>query len=234
VTACGPEVSSVGNFVERPHLGIQIANSRGVPGTLGCVAHTLHDRQPVLLSTWHVLFGGGAQRGDAVWLVGEAGGERVFSTLGRTLYGKIGIVHFGGEDFYVDCAVGSCTGPAPALTERFRLRTSLTPFVAGHDVARLGSLVTKTGAATGTTSGIIVDVNYSNTVCAGGPLTATPKQLLVRPTNGHPVFSAEGDSGALILDESNRAVGLLWGTNTRGEGVACAVAPVLYAMNIAL
>jgi hypothetical protein len=108
------------------------------------------------------------------------------------------------------------------------------PFVAGHDKARLGSMVTKTGAATGTTSGTIVDINYSKFVSHEGILTATPRQLLVRPTDGHPVFCAEGDSGALILDELNHAVGLLWGANTSGEGVACPIAPVLDAMNVAL
>jgi hypothetical protein len=232
--AQGTKMSSVGNKVARPQCGARIANARGVPGTLGCVARTRHDGQPVLLSTGHVLFGNGARKGDAIWSITETDGQQTFQALGQTLYGKIGSLHFREEEFYIDCAVGSCTSLAPVFAERSSPETTAVPFVTGHDAARVGSHVRKTGAATGITSGIIVDINYSTLADAGGSRNVAMKQILVRPTNGHAVFSAEGDSGALILDESNRAVGLLWGTNTRGEGVACAIEPVLYALNIVL
>lgn len=231
----GTELLSAVNQMTRPSLCVHIANARGVPGTLGCVAHTRHDRQPVLLSTWHVLFGNGARQGDAIWSISEADEQQTFHALGQTLYGQLGAVRFGGGDFYIDCAVGSCASLAPAIAERsLPVTTATMPVVTGHDAARVGSHVTKTGAATGITSGIITDISYSTVVDAGGSRSIAPKQILVRATGGHAVFSAEGDSGALILDESNRAVGLLWGTNTRGEGVACAIEPVLYAMNIVL
>lgn len=228
-------MSSVGNKATWPQRGARIANAKGVPGTLGCVARTRHDNQPVVLSTWHVLYGNGARKGDVIWSVTEADGQQTFHTLGQTLYGKIGSVRFSVEEFYIDCAVGSCASLAPGFAGRSLPGTAATmPSVAGHDTASVGSRVTKTGAATGITSGIIADINYSTLADAGGALHVAPKQILVRPTDGHAVFNAEGDSGALILDESNRAVGLLWGTNTRGEGVACAIEPVLYALNIVL
>jgi hypothetical protein len=100
----------------------------------------------------------------------------------------------------------------------------------GHDIARIGDRVTKTGAATGTTTGIIIDVNYSEPV---GQVEYGQGQILIKPVDELP-FAAEGDSGSLVVADSNKAVGLLWGTNTRGEGVACPIAPVLYAMNITL
>lgn len=201
----------------KPGSGARITSSTGVPGTLGCLAHTLHDNQPVLLSTWHVLFGNGAREGDAVWLVNESNGERTYSPLGHSLYGKLGRVRFGDEDHYIDCAVSSCLfAPGdPCLSD-----------LDGHDTARVGDLVTKTGAATGTTTGIIITINYSEP--AGGP-----NQILIKPVDNG-AFAAEGDSGSIILSDSKKALGLLWGTNTRGEGVACPIAPVLHAMNITL
>lgn len=201
--------------------GARITSSTGVTGTLGCLAQTLHDEQPVLLSTWHVLFGNGAREGDAVWLVNEANGARKYSPLGRSLYGKLGLVRIGGEEHYIDCAVssflGTFDGPLASLN--------------GHDTPKIGDRVTKTGAATGTTTGIIIDVNYSE--AAVGQRDFGPRQILIKPIN-EPAFAAEGDSGSLIVSDSKKAVGLLWGTNTRGEGVACPIAPVLYAMNITL
>ena len=201
--------------------GARITSSTGVTGTLGCLAHTLHDKQPVLLSTWHVLFGKGAREGDAVWLVNEANGERSYSPLGKSLYGKLGVVRIGGEEHYIDCAVSSFVGDMDATS------ASLD----GHDTPRVGDRVTKTGAATGTTSGIIIDINYSEP-SVGQPAFG-PGQILIKPIDD-PAFAAEGDSGSLIVSDAKKAVGLLWGTNTRGEGVACPIAPVLYAMNIRL
>jgi hypothetical protein len=78
-------MSSPVDVIVRPPSGTRIANSRGVPGTLGCLVHTLHDNQSVLLSTWHVLFGNGTREGDAIWLVGESEAKRTFSQLGSTL-----------------------------------------------------------------------------------------------------------------------------------------------------
>jgi hypothetical protein len=201
-------------------IGARITTSTGVTGTLGCLAHTLHDDQPVLLSTWHVLFGNGAREGDAVWLVDQSNGERTYAPLGRALYGKLGLVRFGDEQHYIDCAVSSFLGNFDV--------TLASPN--GHDIARIGDRVTKTGAATGTTTGIIIDVNYSEPV---GQVEYGQGQILIKPVDELP-FAAEGDSGSLVVADSNKAVGLLWGTNTRGEGVACPIAPVLYAMNITL
>jgi hypothetical protein len=192
--------------------GARITSSSGVTGTLGCLAHTLHDEQPVLLSTWHVLFGNGAREGDAVWLVHEANGERTYAPLGRSLYGKLGLVRVHGEQHYIDCAVSSFLGEPDAAGP-----------IDTH-IPRIGDRVTKTGAATGTTTGIVIDVNYSERAMG---------QILIKPLDDL-AFAAEGDSGSLVIAESNKAVGLLWGTNTRGEGVACPIAPVLYAMNITL
>ena len=202
----------------KPGSGARITSSTGVPGTLGCLAYTLHDEQPVLLSTWHVLFGNGAKEGDAVWLVNEADGERTYSPLGRSLYGKLGRVRFGDEEHYIDCAVSSyLIGPGDSFLE-------------GHDTPRVGDRVTKTGAATGTTAGIIIAVDSSEQV---GQRAFGPNQILIKPVDNG-AFAAEGDSGSIIVSDSKKAVGLLWGTNTRGEGVACPIAPVLHAMNITL
>jgi hypothetical protein len=179
-----------------------------------------------------VLFGDDAKEEAAVWLLIESAGKRHFSAIGKALYGKIGTVHFDGRDYHLDCAVSSYDNVLATLADESRFPSSTS--VAGYDSPRLGSLVTKRGNATGITRGTIVDIGYSGSACVEGSSFSTPGQILVRPLEEYDAFSAEGDSGALIVDDANKAVGLLWGTNVRGEGLACPIAPVLYAMNITL
>jgi hypothetical protein len=91
--------------------------------------------------------------------------------------------------------------------------------------------VTKTGAATGSTSGVVVDTVRTETAVIDGRLRETPRQIVVRPANGV-AFSAKGDSGAILRDDRGRMVGLLWGTNASGESLACHIAPVLRVLGI--
>lgn len=210
--ARGP--SSFMKPLARPGAGI--ANACGVPGTLGAVARTRHDGRAVLLSTWHVLFGERAGEESAVWLLGDD----ARSPIGRVLYGKAGTVDVGGERCWVDCAVASCDEGIAAAT------------IARPDPPRAGERVTKNGAATGATSGVVVSAAHDDVAWIGGRRHEAPRQFLLRADDGP--FCAAGDSGSLVVDGEGRAVGLLWGVNGRGEGLACPIAPVLYAMNITL
>lgn len=228
--------------------GAAIASSCGTTGTLGTLARTRHDGRTVLLSSWHVLFGGGTDIDSDVWLV--EGGRRS-ARLGRTLFGKAGAVAFDGTETWIDCAVASCDDLAetdsddpmhveagePAPESRHIPRppqpARRSPAVRGHDVARPGDRVTKRGAATGRTTGIVVRVDYDDVAWIDGRPRPAARQLLIRSLDDDRPFSAAGDSGALLVNEAGNAVGLLWGATRSGDGVACPIAPVLYAMNIA-
>jgi endonuclease G len=216
---------TAGASLAAPASGARIANSRGVPGTLGCLAVTLHDGRPVLLTNHHVLFGGGAPESEPVWLVDGVEAAPSFRELGCSLYGKRGVVAFGGVRHHVDCAVGSIDG-AGGLGRRSRLRPEQVT-----EAAAPGDRVTKTGGATGTTAGIVVDVAYPDMAFVEGRAQQAPQQILVRPAGEGP-FSADGDSGAILRNGSGGAVGLVWGMNHRGESVACHIGPVLEVLNI--
>jgi hypothetical protein len=205
-----------------------IANSKGVPGTISCIAHSLTDQQPVLLSNYHVLFGNGAMENDKVWLVNDKAGKRAFTEAGKLQLGRIGTVRYEAHDIYVDCAISSFKPDSKEKINRDKF-----PEVKGIATAQAGDRVTKSGAATGHTSGIVVDAAYPDIAWIEGNSFAAHRQLLIRSNDEKP-FSGEGDSGAMIFDQHQHALGLLWGTNSRGEGVACPIAPVLFALHITI
>jgi hypothetical protein len=226
---------SAGKLLPRPQSGVKIANSRGVPGTLGCIGWTVVGEQAVLLSTWHVLFGNGGDEHGSVWMVEEVKGTRRFHEIGKTLHGKIGTLRSDGEEFYVDCAIASCpTAHRTAGGFGFLKWKRRTPQLNGNQPLVPGDRVRKTGSATQTTEGLVVDICYPDLAFIENRAYPAPRQVLVRSVRYPGAFSAEGDSGAAIVNQEEQVVGLLWGTNCRGEGVACHIAPVLHAMNMRL
>jgi len=226
---------SAGRVLARPQSGVKIANSRGVPGTLGCIGWTVNGGQAVLLSTWHVLFGNGGDEEGSVWMVDESEGIRRFHEIGKTLYGKIGTLRSDGEEFYVDCAIASCpTAHRSAGWLGFLSGKRRLTHLKGHQTPLPGDRVKKTGSATQTTEGLVVDVCYPDLAFIENRAYPAPRQVLVRSVSYPSAFSAEGDSGAAIVNQEQKIVGLLWGTNCRGEGVACHIEPVLDTMNIRL
>jgi hypothetical protein len=207
-----------------PKQGSRIVNAKGVPGTLGCVACALHTGRPVLLSTWHVLFGNGAAEDSPVFVDRSEHGS---AGVAKSLYGKRGNVGYAGRSYYVDCAVASW--PAPVASEGDGAAWPL-----GGGGVEMGSRVSKVGAASGVTQGVVVDTNYSDKILLNGKKYLAVGQLLVKGAEQGAAFAVEGDSGALVVDGCGRAVGLLWGTRVSGEAVVTPIAPVLFALNIAI
>ena len=202
--------------------GSQLVNAHGTPGSLAFFAVTLHDRSPVIVSAHHVLFGGGARAGSEVWAPGSR-----WRRIGRVLYGRSGIARRDGANTYVDCAVAAIEWPELAASV-------LSATQRAHVAARLvtpGDRVTKAGAATGNTEGVVVDVSHRVATLGHRTLDA-PGQLLVRSTVRGRAFAAEGDSGAALRNEEGDVVGVLWAATPSGEGIASPIDPVLYVLNI--
>jgi hypothetical protein len=215
---------SSGSSLMAPVEGQRVANARGVPGTLGCVAIAFDD-ESVMLTSHHVLFGAGSVAGDPVWLVDETGRTRSFRALGRSRFGRLGTVAFDGSDYFVDCAVASLEGEAGAAD-------SWCAVLDSSATAAAGARVWKSGSESGVTEGVVVDVAYPDLAFVEGRARPAPRQILIGPASPGETFTAEGDSGAVLRDERGRVVGLLWGANHRAEGVACHIAPVLDVLKI--
>jgi hypothetical protein len=218
-----------GAFVSVPRslsveLGAPITNSKGVPGTLGCFAQAGTQNANILLSSHHVLFGNGAEKNQEISLLKINDDGFAAIAIGKTLAGKLGIVHFEGAEYYVDCATA-------AIVDRWWTR-SAPGSITGFATAQLGSHVKKLGSASGLTEGIIADIHYPDEAYIGRKVFDAPNQILIKPLSSASKFSLPGDSGAVVLDEQNRIVGLLWGSNSSGEGIACHIGPVIQELGL--
>ena len=60
--------------------------------------------------------------------------------------------------------------------------------------------------------------------------------LVIEPLSDQPTFAAPGDSGALVVDVYDRAVGLLWAVDlgAPGRAFACHLLPVLDRLDVVL
>ena len=215
-----------------PHDGVlggaRIANARGITGTLGFPALTLHDDRLVVVGSHHVLFGDRGREDEPIWLLD--GFERGVAPmlLGRTRYGKRGTVRYNGVDAHVDCAVADVDSRVMGA-QGWRVVEDDTPQTA---TPLAGERVTKRGSGTASTEGTLVDTSYRDRLHESGYGAEAPHQLLIRPDARAAPFSGRGDSGAAVRNADGDIVGLLWGVNAFAESVACPIAHVLYVLNI--
>ncbi len=208
--------------------GVSIAHEKVTAGTLGILAQRL-DGEAVILSNNHVLANGNdAANGDRVLQPGPYDGgerqdaiaelegfvpiqfsERDVGGLGRLveralrrLLAPVGLDVRrlpSGKTNVVDAAIARPLAPdlvAPDILEVGR--------VIGTQEASLWMRVKKSGRTTGLTRGRVTALDASVEVDYGD------KTAMFRSQVVSDVLSRGGDSGSLIVDDSNRAVGLLF------------------------
>ena len=125
--------------------------------------------------------------------------------------------------YFIDCALIELDAAHPEwLADRLR-----GPWPRQPAAAHVGASATKSGAATGKTRGVIRDVAFHDHLYVDDSLQRAPRQLLIESGDQALHFSAVGDSGAAVVDDAGRAVGLLWGANTGAQSVACPMLAVL-------
>ena len=132
----------------------------------------------------------------------------------------------GDREVYVDCAVAS-VDVRPFLRPRWPVTDLATD---GMSLAA-GDPVSKRGAATGFTNGVVVSADHHIAAARRGLIDAH-QQILVRAAARGRRFSAEGDSGSALRDSDGRIVGLIWGVTPGGESLACPIEPVLDVLHV--
>ena len=205
--------------------GIQIRNeyfsgdNTRMVGTLGCLAELDNvTRDVVALGCQHVLLAGQAS------LQVKVGQPRYVVSCCCCTFNEIGKVLTETKNSDVDCAIISLDED---ILEEIQNNNTLNVVegigtLTGVAQAVCFEPVKKRGRTTELTTGIVVDVLYESS------------QILVHPTGTSPKFADFGDSGSVIVNDSNQVIGLLWATDrsTKTKGVANHIGPVMQAMGI--
>lgn len=212
--------------------GVSVAHEDVTAGTLGVLAHRTSG-EAVILSNNHVLANSNAARkGDPILQPGpyDGGGpqdaiatledfvpiafsERELDGLGRLLERTLGALLApaglglrrlpSGKTNLVDGAIARPIAPdlvAPDILE-------IGP-VSGSASATLGTFVKKSGRTTGLTKGKVTGLDATVEVDYGGKTAVFRGQIV------SDILSRGGDSGSLIVDAANQAVGLLFAGGT--------------------
>jgi len=244
-----------------PVAGAAISNLRGLRrpgggasglGALGFIAAPAGSSdwsRLLLVSNHHVLFAHGARPGDAIFQPRYrlAGGRLLFdpdpqpvaTLLEGGLEGHWRFAYPGEAErsWFVDCGAAALVGggrlvgaPRGRLLFTSVARASALDALPGREVE-----VYKLGRDK-RPSGKLVAVDATVSLADG---SCRRNNLVIRGLRGgdgkRRPFATVGDSGALVIDRLNRAIGLVWGVNLDNpdEAYACHIHPVLDCLKLA-
>jgi hypothetical protein len=177
----------------------------------GTIGYIIGDQnEPMILSSYHVLAVDNNWNNERNKLISQPAGDD---------QNIVAVVEEAWLDGNVDAAVARITDE-----NKRRARTGILPNIpqvngaaTRDDVVQMvqsgNKSVRKSGKVTKLTSGIIggiedldfsIDVKYTYS-----PIHRFENQIRVVPRPGTSAFSVPGDSGSLVIDDSNRAIGLL-------------------------
>lgn len=197
----------------RPAQGgysIGLAGSGSV-GTLGCLVSTScgSDLKTYILSNNHVIANNNTTPiGTAILQPGPGDGGVNPTDIIANLSSFV-TINFSGGNNTVDCAIGQVTNTSLVSNQIANIGT-----ITGIASAIVGTSVQKSGRTTGYTTGTITSINTTLTINYGGGLTAIFIQQITT-TN----MSSPGDSGSVVLDFSNRVIGLLFAGSSTSTGI---------------
>lgn len=193
-------------------------------GTLGALVIDNRTGEFLALSNFHVLaVDGAAAAGDTMTQPSRMDG-------GRCPADQAGALVRHALTGTVDAAVMSLApapGPRPEVVEIGTLT--------GVGTAAIGQVVHKRGRTTRLTHGVVESVNLTVRLDYGHDIgeRLLTDQIGVRPA-GTAKFSAHGDSGAVLVDDTRAVVGLLFGGSPDGHAVVNPIADVLAALDVRL
>ncbi len=201
--------------------GVSIGHYKITAGTLGCLVKDKKTGRTLILSNNHVLANSNAaKKGDAVIQPGVADG-------GKLQKDKIGELERWVEIQFnlpntVDCALAR---PLDQKDVKPEIIGGAAP--KGTKAARLGLVVQKTGRTTELTMGRVRDVSATVKVDYDGGTALFENQILTS------AMSQGGDSGSLVTDQKNRAVGLLF-AGSEVVTIANPISDVLKSLDVRL
>lgn len=213
--------------------GISIGHYKITAGTFGAVVYDKNTKEPLIISNNHVLANvtngkdGNSAIGDPIYQPGPYDGGTAQDTIAH-LHRFVPITYYKTLPLSpvknkVDTAVAK-----PISKDLINPEILEIGKVNGTIEAAVGMAVKKNGRTTGFTQGTIQTLHATIKVNMGNNRIAVfEDQIVTGP------ISAGGDSGSLVLNENNQAVGLLFAGSTETT-ILCPIANVLSALNVTL
>ena len=190
--------ANTGRFRPAPG-GVSLGHYQITAGTLGCLVKDKKSGKVLILSNNHVLANSNkAEKGDPILQPGPYDGGKKPKDLIGYLENWIEI-NFKKEANLVDAALAR-----PKVSGDVRPEIMLIGSPQGLTKAKIGMPIQKSGRTTGYTTGKVKDISASVKVNYDNQTALFRGQILT--TN----MSQGGDSGSLVLDMKQRAVGLLF------------------------
>jgi hypothetical protein len=203
--------------------GVSIGHPKAKGGTFGAVARQRKTGELLILSNNHVLANCisildiRAKLGDPVLQPSASDGGIYTMMIGR-LYNWVPLKDTGSN--LVDAAVAK-----PLSHDLISCEVRGIGRICGTAAGVPGMRIKKVGHTTGLTHGKITEVNYSVTIPFAGKEYLFCDQLAAR------IHCREGDSGSIVVDDQNRAVGLLFAAQD-GLGIINKIEHVMHLLNI--
>lgn len=189
--------------------GASIGHYKITAGTFGAVVYDCCSGNPLILSNNHVLANETngkdkrAKKGDPILQPGPLDGGTVKKDTIARLCRFVPL-----KD--------KCKNRVDAAVAKPLKRSCIIPFILGVGrvngtvLPRIGMCVQKSGRTTCLTQGRIRCIDVLIQVDYDGRLITFKNQIMVENLRESEIFSRGGDSGSLVLDKENRAVGLLF------------------------
>ncbi|MEU4802307.1 hypothetical protein [Actinosynnema sp. NPDC023587] len=189
-----------------------------VAGTLGALVTPRVKRRTMALTSFHIACV------DDAWAVGDPMVHPSRVDGGHPYRDRIGVLARAALSGAVDAAAILLTTP------RSRAEVAGIGLVAGQGEARVGQHVRKRGRTTALTGGVVASTDASITLDFGAGLGVRTLRDQIRVEGP---FADHGDSGAVLLDDENRVVGLHC-AGSRHRGFANPIADVLDQLDVDL
>ncbi|RKT57934.1 hypothetical protein C8E97_6666 [Saccharothrix australiensis] len=189
-----------------------------VAGTLGALVTPRAKRRTMALTAFHIACV------DDAWAVGDPMVHPSRVDGGHPYRDRIGVLARAALSGTVDAAAILLTTP------RSRPEVVGVGAITGRGEARVGQRVRKRGRTTALTEGVVASTDAAITLDFGVGLGVRTLRDQIRVEGA---FADHGDSGAVLLDDDNRVVGLYCGGSAR-RGFANPIANVLDQLDVDL
>ena len=195
----------------RPVIGgISTGYTNKSTGTLSCVVYDRVTGEPLLMSNNHVYGNKSTEEvsrvsiGDPILQPGDVDSESPGNVIG-TVHSYVPWV----DNYGLNIADVALAKPSVPFVDGILVNGKVMP-ISGVSTVKRGETVYKVGRTTGLTYGKVLDLDFTSDIVTGKNPDGSPHYIRFVDQMLLAMESSSGDSGSLIMNMKNQAIGLLF------------------------